>query len=257
MTRIGECIYCGKRPPDVELQDEHPVPFGLNGNIVVEQASCGDCAKITGRFEGTLQRDMLWPLRTLLEMKTRRKKDRPNTLPLSFTLPDGSEVEHQVPIDEYALLITLPELDRPTFFDNLPPSKNGKVRFHWLGQIGNVNAVLAKYGAVGVKWPAKMRPDSYARLIAKVAHSGAAHLGYYGQFVPVLTPLILGAEKDPWHWVGGEHAKIRKPPTPDLHIVDVKWQKIRGKEYLVAAVWLFANLGAPVHYAVVGPHARA
>ncbi len=34
---FGECIYCRKKPPDVVLNDEHIVPFSLNGNAI----ACG------------------------------------------------------------------------------------------------------------------------------------------------------------------------------------------------------------------------
>jgi hypothetical protein len=52
-TRIasrGGCIYCGTR--GVELLDEHVVPFSLEGQHILEGASCRTRADITSRFEG-------------------------------------------------------------------------------------------------------------------------------------------------------------------------------------------------------------
>src|SRR5689334_22057896 len=46
---VGKCIYCGddKSP----LSDEHIIPDGLGGNLILVKASCFSCAKITGNVE--------------------------------------------------------------------------------------------------------------------------------------------------------------------------------------------------------------
>ncbi len=36
---IGRCIYCGGRKG---LLDEHIIPYGLGGNLVLPEASCKD-----------------------------------------------------------------------------------------------------------------------------------------------------------------------------------------------------------------------
>src|SRR6266853_1676428 len=78
---VGRCIYCGAtrysaaevRP----LSDEHIVPEGLSGTLVLPRASCRRCAKTTGQIEGSVLRNLLWAPRTLLKMKTKRPKERP------------------------------------------------------------------------------------------------------------------------------------------------------------------------------------
>ena len=44
---INQCIYCGIK--DVELSDEHIVPFALNGNLVIPKSSCEKCQKIINK----------------------------------------------------------------------------------------------------------------------------------------------------------------------------------------------------------------
>src|SRR6266508_6142095 len=73
------CIYCGARE---DLRDEHVIPYGLEGEYVLRQASCRECEKLTSRFERAVLRDLLLPARTSLEIRTRRPKDRPDRLPL-------------------------------------------------------------------------------------------------------------------------------------------------------------------------------
>lgn len=51
-TRIetkGECIYC--RAKDVDLTDEHILPYFIGGTHIIKDASCKRCAKITSKFE--------------------------------------------------------------------------------------------------------------------------------------------------------------------------------------------------------------
>jgi hypothetical protein len=54
---IGRCIYCDAS--GVALSDEHVIPFALNGNLVIEDASCEDCRKLTSANEGIIARRML------------------------------------------------------------------------------------------------------------------------------------------------------------------------------------------------------
>src|ERR1035437_10326423 len=44
-----KCIYCGSTE---SLSREHIIPYALNGEAVIQRASCPDCAKITSVFEG-------------------------------------------------------------------------------------------------------------------------------------------------------------------------------------------------------------
>lgn len=50
LGNAGKCIYC--RKSDIVLSEEHIIPYGLNGNQVLLNASCEDCSKITSAFEG-------------------------------------------------------------------------------------------------------------------------------------------------------------------------------------------------------------
>ena len=41
---FGECIYCGALAKDVELTDEHIIPYSLGGEAIILDASCKACA---------------------------------------------------------------------------------------------------------------------------------------------------------------------------------------------------------------------
>ncbi|WP_217539485.1 HNH endonuclease, partial [Stenotrophomonas sp. GbtcB23] len=49
LAPVGASIYCGAT--DGRLTEEHIIPKGLGGTLVLPQASCDDCAAITSLFE--------------------------------------------------------------------------------------------------------------------------------------------------------------------------------------------------------------
>src|SRR5437773_2777873 len=74
---VGACIYCGAKN---ELSDEHVVPFGLGGNLVLSKSSCQQCAVTTSGFERRVLRGFMLASRTVANLPTRRPKDRPALL---------------------------------------------------------------------------------------------------------------------------------------------------------------------------------
>jgi len=52
----GACIYCGSSD---DLTDEHVVPYGLGGKMILPKSSCRRCAMITGQFEGKVLRGFM------------------------------------------------------------------------------------------------------------------------------------------------------------------------------------------------------
>jgi len=86
---IGKCICYGTTAEP--LQDEHVVPYGLNGPWILREASCPKCAAITSAFEGSVLRGFLREIRSALGFKTRRKKQQPKTFSLSVTRGEEEE----------------------------------------------------------------------------------------------------------------------------------------------------------------------
>jgi hypothetical protein len=79
---VGRCIYCGAYSN--KLQDEHIIPFGLAGNLLVlPKASCRTCASITGKIEHYCLRETLGNFRIKIGAPTRRPKERPKTIEIA------------------------------------------------------------------------------------------------------------------------------------------------------------------------------
>src|SRR2546430_17011582 len=89
--KMGRCIYCGATGE--QLTDENVIPYGLNGDIKLQDASCLECAKITSRFERIILRDNLSVARAALGSKTYNKKERDVPKPMGI-VKDG--IEHTI-----------------------------------------------------------------------------------------------------------------------------------------------------------------
>ena len=115
---IGRCIYCLRR--DVELTDEHIVPYGLGNTLgdILYKASCNACAKITSRFETTMLRENLLPLRSVLQMPSRKNKKSYQTVKQQVKYTDGRTAEINVPFDKYLGQFGLPIFDSPSYFQS-------------------------------------------------------------------------------------------------------------------------------------------
>jgi hypothetical protein len=83
---VGFCIYCGARgAEDNPISDEHIIPEGMGGNLVLEMASCQKCAGVISAAEGFCQRNMFPGLRALYDLYGKqRKKTRPLAFPLTI-----------------------------------------------------------------------------------------------------------------------------------------------------------------------------
>ena len=79
---VGICIYCGKK--NAKLGDEHIIPYGLGGQLILQAASCKACETITAKFEGVVQRTIYGDFRMRHNLPSRRKRDRLHRQPLSF-----------------------------------------------------------------------------------------------------------------------------------------------------------------------------
>jgi hypothetical protein len=101
---VGYCIYCGSAR---HLTDEHIIPLGLRGRLVLPNASCSVCSIKTSKVERTCLRTMYGALRLVYGLPTRRKSSRPKALQLKVKRTESSDWEYvAVPQERYPFLIT-------------------------------------------------------------------------------------------------------------------------------------------------------
>jgi hypothetical protein len=221
---IGKCIYCFTTE---NLEREHVIPFGLNGTMVLRDASCRSCAAITGSFEGDFLNKTLAPLREVLKINTRNKKKRTGFLPMKFK-KNGKEFIQDVPLDEYIALVPALYIEYPSYLktgvrnyvgDGTREAKViGKGVYYTDDQ---VDVLKKKYGADSILISYEFSPADFGRMMAKIAYCFAiARFGIDGITDNYVIPAILGTSNDLWHFVGCDenYQHINDRPAALTHL---------------------------------------
>lgn len=265
---VGRCIYCRKLEKEVSrLTDEHIIPEGMGGELVLPKSSCDDCSKHTTRFEQNVQRIMLAATRAHFNLYGKRRKA---TRPTEFAvhLDDG---EKQIPLQEYPYSLFMPLLDPPRILACLPiepelPDLTEPERiWKWSSPDANEQGkkILQRTPSKTLKITQQIWLSDFYKLLAKIGHSYAiAQLGY-SSVQPLLNGLILAPKRAHTHgatsYIGGAFDRFRNrvetikenndPYT--LHMCECNFENGNGKA-LVVRIQLFSHIDAPVYDVVVG-----
>lgn len=260
---VSRCIYCGSlrysEDPKKRLGDEHVVPEGLGGRLILPLASCLDCERAINRWEQFLQKDMLAAFRYQYDLPTKRPKERPKTLPVEI-LDGDIYVRDEIPIGEYPLHIMLPlygspEILRPRILKKSPltSARNFPNRMEFDDELWFTRRGLRSRIQRGQIRTASGQTDfdAFAGMLAKIGHSFATgELGFQG-----FTPLIFdGKHKGtahPLHHFVGCDREIA-PPGEERHELDLRLENVHGRRFWVVRIRLFSDLGWPTYQVVVG-----
>jgi len=236
------CIYCGSRS---NLQDEHIIAFGLEGEFILKKASCGDCAIKTSKLELAVLRDTLLPARTALNIRSRRKQKRPVTLPLVQVDKDGPVIR-QVSVVEHPTYIALPLFDAAAVLRKAD-QPNIPVTGVWTRLVGasSLPQASSRFGNSQVKVQVGVDLYKFARMVGKIAH-GFAAAADLGDVESNLPAAVLAEDESIGWWVGGAPNKTIK--DEGLHGFGV--YVIDGVVHV--RVRLFAQLGGPEYLVVAG-----
>lgn len=137
---VNQCIYCGSTH---SLSDEHIIPYALNGNLVLPKASCKSCADITKQFEQTVARTIYGTFRNKNQFRTRRKKERPNYIPVYTTGENGIQERIDVTVNDYPNIFLSIDAPPPGILENREPSdKNPELLISLKGNANEINDVM-------------------------------------------------------------------------------------------------------------------
>ncbi|MDF2120339.1 HNH endonuclease [Roseiarcaceae bacterium H3SJ34-1] len=260
---VGKCIYCGAEeyaPGSTRrFGDEHIIPDGLGGRLILPEASCKKCERITNQFETPILKGIFHVVRKQLGIPSKKKRD-PDKVTYVTELNGKLQYVTVDPKDYPGIIFTY-TFFRPRILDGQP----------LLDDI--IGCGMAGGGIEGLNWELPpewfqggtislppIRKDASAlnlmRMLAKIAHSFAVAEGKIQSVRPLLLPLILGDDlKHAWHYVGGTYEE--KPPrTDELFAMFLKDEvSPDGKRYLVADIRLYSHIsGMPRYLVVIGEY---
>ncbi|MBU2828948.1 HNH endonuclease [Acidithiobacillus ferriphilus] len=207
---VGHCIYCGSREwspgCNRKLGDEHIVPEGLGGKLILPESSCKSCEKITSKFELEWLRSSFFAVRVQKGLGKKKKRST-RYLPLHIER-NGRTIIKNIPIEKYPPIIVTMLFDHPGMLLDIQPTGkelSGGVEIGTLATFGGMVSEHLAEGAVSFA-PQRRSATSLelGRILAKIAHSYAvAKLGV-GGFTPFLQPIIMGNDtQNAGHYIGG------------------------------------------------------
>lgn len=253
---VGHCIYCGSEGPKLSL--EHIIPFGLNGDLLLPQASCIKCADITGRqVEGPCLRGTLLPLRTGHKLRTRRPRERPNQFPIMLAQRDNMKlvVTKYAPSHLLTKSFVLPHFQAPPVLTGVPldTSLIGAA-FKW--DTSDLDRIKAHVGYDGAKelisLPSmEIAPALFVRMLAKIGHSFAYALVGGDGLKPYLPRIILEDDYVSAIQYVGSESQFDEPMTHYRISVD-EFTTHDGLRVLGVRMRFFAHLGTPAYLVIVG-----
>jgi hypothetical protein len=250
---VGRCIYCDGTE---KLTDEHVVPYGLGGRLILPEASCAKCTKITTSFERRVLRGFMHDARTAGRFPTYHPRKRPATVPIDIK-KEGRFETVQLPSSESLGIVQLPNFERAAFLaGQIPVSGINVSGVQTIGFGKSPEEVASALVVKTLQVIIKVDVSAFVRMLAKIGYSFAvANLGPYPLAeVPVL-PLIHGTADDGGTWVGSADYRLDiedKKPQCALGLVyfsGTYWGV--AENVIVAQVKLFADTGATGYEIVV------
>jgi HNH endonuclease len=253
---IGVCIYCGELEG---LSDEHIVPNGLGGNLVLRKSSCSACAKITGNLEQQLLRGHWWPQRLRAGLQSRTKHKEVEPLNVTVIRGDSSEFTAQLPRNEQTAFFEL-GFSRPSILSGRVSSGEPSAEFPTIRFLGPPpNSYILEGQRIVLRSEEQIRlPVDYSaielsRFLAKVGHSYAISkrgLTYCREYF--LPAIILGNTEGALTYIGNASSELlgARLPGNEFHAL----MERRNGDFLTVYVQLFRMIGdpPPIYEVVVG-----
>lgn len=256
---IGRCIYCGRldyadNVSNPKLRKEHVFPSGLGGKLIILEASCQKCERITGRFESKLLNNDFAGLRNAVQFPRRTKpKDRSKRLPI-FEHRDGSEKKMFLPLAHCPSAIVFPVLPDPPLLSEIGDLGESHFDHRPICDIRNYKPDLLKRRYGLEKWSAQgMDTRLFCRLLAKIAYGLTVTGNWFEDFEPIFLDKLLDPNLEArgiMPFIGGCEPE---EPRDDL-IFDYGFltTDVAGKKWLMVKLRLFPSLNLPTYRILVG-----
>ncbi|HFT6990843.1 TPA: hypothetical protein ACGRQA_000115 [Stenotrophomonas maltophilia] len=253
---LGVCVYCGATEG---LEDEHILPESLAGDaLVLPKSSCRPCASMTSAFEARYTKQSIGIFREVIGAPTKRPRKRKDNVGLWLAdrvdgeiRPLGRKQDWDVElVPGLYIALTMP---LPTVISGAENTEALDCQlWTWGSYDPKFFSGFQEGGSVHI---GSIHPESFLRMLAKIAHCFAiAELGI-NAFTPLLLDIIRGSEPLSNRLIGCWHEEV--PPSEALHEIRVDWVNGESGRLLVCSLRLFSATGSPLYLVVVGKRASA
>ena len=241
---VGQCIYCGETNG---LSDEHIIPLGLRGTLILPKSSCKQCADLTSAIEGRVLRGFMQSARLVANFPSRRKKSRPKVLRTRLITEHDNVVEQDIPVDEAAALLTLPILAPASMLSGQAPTYGVKFAGAETIHFGKkIDTLLHERDAAAMEINTQVHLSDFVKMLAKIAYGYCvATNGLFPRDQSPLLPLLRGEADDGSCWIGSSDYKLQIESAGNTHVLGgYLLRRADNVETTVIRVKLFADAGA-------------
>ena len=236
------CMYC--LATGVPRSAEHLIPQAIGGRLLLRDAVCEPCRRLTGRLEQqTLDRDFVVP-KTLLALKRRRARGQgPGRLP-AVRIEGVDDTPTTLTADLFPRGFGLPTFDPAGLLADVDRTASPP-------RIGFVDCMLelgTPTRRTVAATPPLADPHAYAYSIAKWAYAlMVAQRGMDGCDTRAMRDLMLGKRHDVFAFVGSPAAPVAasREWLHDFAVDD-------SRPWLTVSLALFASAGMVPYEVVVG-----
>ncbi|WP_148293026.1 HNH endonuclease [Comamonas sp. B-9] len=237
---VGECIYCGSTD---NLTDEHVVPYGINGDMLLPKSSCLACNKITSKFEQIILKGIMQDARNVGGLKTRNKKSRSKTVNFKIIKKDESVEELVLPINDAVAFLHVPVYTDANYPYGGVPGKGAQINGLEIVKFGrDLEPFLVSRDAIGFAGHVRIDANAFGKMLAKIAYS--FYIGEKGVFSRSESPalaLIKGEVTETSNWVGSSFVPISNEKPIGLHRIAIQTVNLKnGSQVDLVLIQLFA-----------------
>lgn len=246
---LGSCMYCGSSE---NLTDEHIIPFGMGGDLILRKSSCEACAAKTSLDERKVLRGFMYEGRLVGGFPSRRKKKQPKTIKRKLFREDGTEFTKDLLIKSGVSVIHLPIFTDLGILSGQKTETGISIQELITIHLGtdNLEELRLKEDISGLKFQTDIDVTAFCRLLSKIAYGH--HIQQCGLFPKEESPalsIINKSEMQFGKWIGSQDVPF--PKSSALHLIQMRTFQVEtiGKVYIVA-INLFNKFGVGSSYLV-------
>jgi hypothetical protein len=190
---VGQCIYCGAKDYSESIKgslaDEHIIPLALGGNLLLPEASCRQCERITGHTEQLALQGLYRPLRQRLNYPHRHRGKQPKELPVFIPQEGKKDRRITVPLTEYPYVHFFMQMAVPGLLMEVPLDTPYGPEMRWFRLLATSDSPLTAHSLTTFATPS-LDMHSFCRMLAKIGYSLAMATTPKGSFTPLILDLM-------------------------------------------------------------------
>lgn len=255
---IGKCIYCGEEKE--KLTKEHIIPYALGGTMILHDASCEECRKITSQYERNPLSENWSEVRAYLDYPSRKRKFDEEMFNLEVFLKNGEEAILELKKKEVLGIAQFLEYSLPGIFLKKGTYKKGVI-LTGVSTFGfgiDIKKFVRKHSIKSFRHNCYYKNNNFERMVARIAYCFVIACWGNDCFEDrSVLPSILNQKDDIGYWLGSDPAGsiiplIGKQNSKNVMKIGIYKNNITNKRYAIVRLKFFAGTDTPEYIVVVG-----